>query len=150
VSESRCWFCGAPGRGGDELRVDLYRDVQETFTAFGSRRRQWRQTWVDVPRCRRCRTGHGIERAVRYVFLGTAGLTALTLFAWVLSRPWEDEWQLLIPVACVLYWLVMWLGVRKHWFGSRWLAPRPRRHALDHPRVEALIEAGWSDHNRPD
>jgi hypothetical protein len=143
VSNGECWFCGAPARAGDEMPVGMHRDVDTTNYVVAARRR-WKTTSVRVPRCRRCRTGHRIEHVVFYVMAASAGITAFSLFVWVLSRPWADEWQFVFPVGWTLWWVSFWLGMRHHWFAWRWLAPKPRRYAREYPVVEELYEDGWN------
>jgi hypothetical protein len=83
------------------------------------------------------------------VTVASAALTAFSLFVWVVSRPWADEWELVIPVVWTLWWLLLWLGVRQHWFGWGWPAPRPRHYAREYPDVEELAEDGWNYRGRP-
>jgi hypothetical protein len=121
----------------------MHRDLTTTSFVVGIRRR-WKTISVGVPRCRRCRIGHGIEQAVFLVMASSAGLTAFMLFVWVISRPWDDEWELAVPVAWTVGWLSLWSGVRQHWFGWHRLAPRPRRYACEYPVVEELAADGWN------
>jgi hypothetical protein len=144
----RCWFCGAPAHAGDQLRFGMHRDLRQTFVVVGVYQR-WKVTSVPVPRCRRCRIGHGIEQAVFYVLAGSAAITGLMLVAWVGSRPWADEWQVPLPVVWTLAWFTLWWGIRRHWFRWHRLAPRPQRYAREFPAVQDLVEDGWKYRGRP-
>lgn len=128
------------------MAVGLSRDRKQTFIIIGFYE-TWRQTYEIVPRCRRCRIGHSLERAVRYVLIGSAAVTGLMLLPLTISNlsgePWKDQWLAVFPVLWTLGWLVLWRGVLGNWFGWRWLAPRPERHVREHPVVKTLIEDGW-------
>lgn len=140
MSPGECWFCAAPTGAGDYLRIDMQRDMQETFLLIAVHRR-WTATWVDVPRCQRCRIGHGIDRAVLYVLAGSAVVVGLMLLAGATS--WAKPWELAIPVVWTLGWLVLWWGVRGHWFSWHRLAPKPERYAREYPAVLDLNADGW-------
>ncbi|RCV54294.1 hypothetical protein DEF23_16165 [Marinitenerispora sediminis] len=83
----------------------------------------------------------------RWIFVASALVTGLPTVLMVGSNlggsPWADQWQIAIPWAWTLVWLVLWAGVRQHWFGWRRLAPRPERHAREHPAVAELAADGW-------
>lgn len=136
----QCWFCGAPAGGEHHLLVGLRRDVRNTFILVGIYQR-WKQTFVVVPRCRRCRIGHQIEQVVFWVVIGSAVILALMLLAGAIV--WAKPWELALVVLWVTGWLLMWWGVRQHWFRWRLLAPKPQRHAREHPAVQELIADDW-------
>ncbi|GAA4911276.1 hypothetical protein LX16_2587 [Stackebrandtia albiflava] len=137
-----CWWCGDPSLPGDHLRTAVHRDVEERLLGL---RQEWKVRWLDIPRCRRCRHGHALDRAVRYVLVGSFAVTGLMLLAWGASRAagevWADEWQLVVPVAWTLTWWILWWWIRLgRW---RWTAPKPENHADDHPVVLSLFAEGW-------
>ncbi|MBV2364510.1 hypothetical protein ACFPZ0_05875 [Streptomonospora nanhaiensis] len=141
-----CWFCSGPIRGGDYLRFDMYRNAQYTPLLVAVHVRSER-AWVNIPRCARCWFGHGVERVTRWVFLGSALVTGLPTVlmagSYLGGDPWADSWQIVFPWIWTLAWLGLWLGVRQHRLPWRFLAPRPERHAREHPAVAALAEEGW-------
>ena len=89
MSLGDCWFCGEPSRSGDHVRTGLRRDAEESLLGM---RRERKATWIDVPRCRRCRIGHEVDRAISYVLIGSAAITGLALLAWGASRLSGDAW----------------------------------------------------------
>ena len=113
----------------------MHRDVQQTYIVVGILRR-WTVTWVDVPRCRRCRAGHGRERVAFYVLIPSAVLTLMSITSWLLML-----WT--------LGWLLLWVGMRQHWAGWSWVAPQPRRYARKYPAVRKLAADGWRYRSRP-
>jgi len=146
MSVADCWFCAAPAHPIDSLRAYLHRDV-EFSTIIIITETRWKQTWVDVPRCRRCWVGHRIEQAIFYVLAASAGLTGFSLFVITLNllggERIADVWLMAIPVLWTLGWLALWSGVRRHRFTWEWLAPRPQRYAREYPPVKELLEDGW-------
>ncbi|GAA0565651.1 hypothetical protein A8924_5739 [Saccharopolyspora erythraea NRRL 2338] len=147
-----CWFCDAPASPADRVDVVLSRDRTQTFIVIGFYE-TWRQTYRFVPRCRRCRNGHGLERGLRRVLIGSAaftGLMLLPLAAGNLSgEPWKDQWLAVFPVLLTLGLLMLWWGVLDSWFGWHRLAPRPERYALEHPAVQEMFEEGWGGGTSP-
>jgi hypothetical protein len=142
VRPAGCWFCGGEPQPEHQVFVELHRDVEEGLIS-----RRYKATWVTIPRCRRCRFGHQVERVVRWVLIGSAAVTGLMLLAWGASRSsgeaWADEWQLLLPVVWTAFCLLVWRAVRDHRLPWRWLAPRPERYLREHPAIEELVEDGW-------
>ncbi|MFC7328816.1 hypothetical protein [Marinactinospora rubrisoli] len=146
MSANECWFCATPTRNGEYLHFGMHRDVRYTPLVIALHTR-WATTTAYVPRCERCMSGHVIEKWTRWIFAGSAlvtGLpTVLMLGSNLSGEPWADQWQIIFPWIWTLSWLVLWLGVRQHWFGWHRLAPRPERHARRHPAVVRLAEDGW-------
>lgn len=126
----------------------MHRDVRQQFIIVG-----WLQSWntisVRIPRCRRCAIGHGVERTLCYVAFVSAFFTAMLLLSLTTSAPWDDKWQLVIPVAWTLAWLSLWLIVRLHWLNWSRLAPRPIRYARRYPAIQELAGEGWQHRGRP-
>ncbi|TWE30093.1 hypothetical protein FHX69_2790 [Prauserella muralis] len=129
-----------PTDGGHHLQLSLRRDMRDTFVVVGVYQR-WKQLSVVVPRCRRCRVGHRIEQSVFWVLVGSAVLLGLMLLAGALA--WAKLWELALVVLWVVAWLLLWWGVRQHWFRWPFLAPKPERHAREHPGVQELVADGW-------
>ncbi|WP_461002418.1 hypothetical protein [Streptomonospora sediminis] len=148
MSANKCWFCAAPTRRDEYWRFDMHRNADYSLTplivVIESR---WEQVSVPVPRCERCRVGHGIEKGLRWILIGSALVTGLPSVLMVISylngEPWADSWQIVFPWFWTLAVLWLWWGVRRRWFGWRRLAPRPERHARAYPAVVELAEGGW-------
>jgi hypothetical protein len=83
-----CWFC--KGRDFDEdaiLEVAMYGDVKRYSTGLNTRRVEWRNVTVRVPRCRECLATH--NRTKKFVALGgVLGLVlglAICLLVWLIA-----------------------------------------------------------------
>ncbi|TWD81149.1 hypothetical protein FB561_2253 [Kribbella amoyensis] len=146
MTPSACWFCGDQATPGHQARTGVHRDPEDQFLGL---RREWKATWVDVPRCRRCRIGHEIDKVVKYVLIASAAVTGLMLLAWTASRlggeAWADEWQLVLPVLWTILWLVLWRAIRTSRIPWNRLAPKPEKHAREHPAIQQLVEDGWEN-----
>ena len=145
-----CWYCDAPFRPGDEVRIGLHRDAEDQLLGL---RKEWKATEVIVPRCHRCRIGHSIDKAAKYVLIGSTAITGVMLLAWGASRlngeAWTDEWQLILPVAWTAIWLFLWRGIRQHKFTWQWVAPKPERYGREHPTAQHLEAEGWTQRDGP-
>lgn len=120
----------------------MRRDTRQYFVVIGIYER-WTSITVAVPRCKRCSIGHRIEQAVFWVLVGSAVVLGLMMLAGAAS--WAKPWELALVVLWVVAWWLLWLGVRRHWFRWRVLAPKPERYVRQHPTILELVEDGW-DH----
>ncbi len=81
LNATRCWFCQQ--RNGTEaakIKINMYGNVQTSYTAYNTRQVNYEHTAVPVPRCDGCRRAHRRTRA--YGVAGVAGgvLLALLIF----------------------------------------------------------------------
>jgi hypothetical protein len=134
--DEACWFCGAAASRDDRFRVGLHRDV-ETRNFVVAWQESWTRTQLDVPRCRRCRLGHGGELVLLVIgipsFLWGVGLLIDGAFGLAGATLGPGK------VALAIGYLLPLLA----YFVLRWRLPRPRRHVRRHPDVASLLVDGW-------
>ena len=149
MSDGECWFCDRPAQHDHRIIASLVRDRKE-LDLLVVRHVKYRQTMVVVPRCRRCRVGHGIEKVVAWTAVLSTVITVLPAVLALGSRvggtPWPDEWLLLIPVVWTAGWYAVWIvNVRRRLLRRKgWYAPRRYAEYVLHPAVEEWVAEGWT------
>lgn len=153
-----CFFCGEhDGTDTDSIKFKMYNNIR--VTSYGnSIRKTWTERPVKVPRCPRCRKGHGYFSGVVPVCvlggLAAAGIVAGMLFpssgdshGWydLITRATGDEgWAVLGVIILIACW-----GFACGW-GSYWIAKTGRYKAVrsiadrwKFPLIEDLKRQGW-------
>lgn len=144
----QCWFCAGETTAARHDRVvGLHRDVESSPTWYLGIRTKWQSISVRVPRCERCHGGHTIARSILAVSIAAPIAYAAsgeldTLLGILPSTPSGKVHSVIWAVVACLPALV-WITTRQAWLPWRRLAPRPLRHARDHPAVQRLREDGW-------
>jgi len=148
VPPGTCWFCGkrlAEAGAADE--IVMYGDVKEQWIAKKTKRVQWANKTVRVPRCAQCKAIHSRSKDVRVLSTGMALLGAFggIIGAAVSGSAWP--WLVVGGVVLVGSFAVMavWVGKLMTGGGTK-DEPAARLHF---PAVQALKEQGWQVGKRP-
>ena len=103
-----CYYCGKqPAVEADGNSVNMYGDVQTTFSGDDSYRVTWRHTTFKIPRCTSCHEGHLNSSAYResYTTLGGCAFVLVIILAIVLGNVFQPGeggmWALVIATAIV-------------------------------------------------
>jgi hypothetical protein len=153
-SKDLCWFCEKRKASGNKAKeVSMYGDVSHggySFDVLGpSRRVNFRQVKIEVPRCSTCARAHSVAMAV------TCLLVIIVAAVWVyrlLSSDFcqqEGDWLFLGfvgtctggAVGLLIASLITPL-LRPKYIKSVW-------HSKSYPRIKELMEQGWKLGFRP-
>ena len=134
-----CWFCGRARDERHDFRVGLHRDVEtKNYAVVISD--QWQRRDVVVPRCRRCRVGHGLETLLLVIGIPAVAWAAGLLIDGLTGAAGTDPLDRGNVAAIVAFalpfagWVALVLGL----FGLR-----RRRYVRRHPAVANLLGDGW-------
>jgi hypothetical protein len=134
-----CWFCGRPRDERCGFRVGLHRDVEsKNYAVVVSD--QWQRRGVVVPRCRRCRVGHGLETVLLVIGIPAIAWGAGLLIDGLTGAAGADPLDRgnVVAIAAFALPLLAWVALVLGLFGLR-----RRRYVRRHPAVADLLDDGW-------
>jgi hypothetical protein len=134
-----CWFCGRAADAPHAYRVGLHRNLQTTHYVVAWRD-EWERTDVAVPRCRRCRVGHGIETLLLLIGIPAVAWGMGLLIDGLTGAAGTDPLDRGNVAAIVLFCLpfAAWVALVLGSFGLR-----RRRYVRHHALVANLLSDGW-------
>lgn len=139
ANDEDCWFCGRARDERHGFRVGLHRDVETKNYAIVISD-QWQRRDVVVPRCRRCRVGHGLETLLLVIGIPAIAWGTGLLIDGLTGAAGADPLDRGNVAAIVAFALPLagWVALVLGLFGLR-----RRRYVRRHPAVANLLGDGW-------